>query len=104
MYQILDAMLPEVQTWLLKMSAQALEYIDSVEPVAQHRAATFCVWVAAFEKAMGIRDQSVQKHFDQSYRETLKLQSLTHDPVLSSIVSSATELKNISGTPTNIHR
>jgi len=104
MYQILDAMLPQVQSWLLKISAKALMLTESVKSIATHRASAFCVWTAAMESVLDVKAQELQKYFETSFKETLKMQAVTYDPVLSSIISAITELKHISGTPTNIHR
>jgi hypothetical protein len=103
MHQSLTDILPEVQTWFLDMSAKALALKGSVEVIGEHRASTFREWLAMFEKALGFEDKRMQKHFSASFNDTIKRQSVTFDPVLSSIVQAVKKLAPLGGTPDQVH-
>ena len=103
MHQSLTDILPEVQSWLLDVSAKALSLVDSVEAIGDHRASTFRLWIAAFEPALGFEGQEIQKHFAKSFTETIKQQSVSFDPVLSSIIHAVKKLAPLGGTPDSVH-
>lgn len=103
-FQLLDNMLPEVQSCLLDATAKTLVHLDDVESIVDHRAASFTQWVAAFEKTIGIEDQSIQKFFTKATEEGLNQQTAEHNPIITSIAEAARECGEFSGTPTEVYR
>ena len=103
-FQRLDAMLPEVQSWLLEMTAKTLSIVGDTESIVEHRASSFSQWVAAFEQTIGINGQSIQKHFAEATEEGMNQQTAEHNPLITSIVGAVQEFGEFSGTPTEVHK
>ncbi|CED58348.1 Putative uncharacterized protein [Moritella viscosa] len=103
-FQLLDAMLPEVQSWLLDTAAKTMKNVVDVESIIDHRAASYIQWVAGFEKTMGIEDQSIQKCFMKETEEGLNQQTAEHNPFITSIAGAVEEFGEFTGTPTEVHK
>lgn len=103
-FRKLDPVLPQAQTWLLEIAAKAMTLMDQVQPIAKHRAADFNTWLAAFEKAAGIKDQSVQQYVNKAQENALNQQVVEHDEFLASIVNVVQQRKQFSGGPTEVHK
>ncbi|SGY81432.1 hypothetical protein [Moritella viscosa] len=103
-FQLLDVMLPEVQSWLLDTTAKTMMNVNDVESIIDHRAASYIQWVAGFEKTMGIEDQSVQKCFMKETEEGLNQQTAEHNPFITSITAAVEEFGEFIGTPTEVHQ
>ncbi|HAS8115869.1 TPA: ATP-binding protein [Vibrio vulnificus] len=103
-FRILDSMLTEAQSWLLETSASAMNLKGLIEPILEHRAGDFCHWLAAFESAVGIEGQLLQKHVHHVQQEALKHQALDHDAVLATIVAIVGEYGKFEGNPTEVHK
>jgi len=103
-FQLLDAMLPEVQSWLLDTAAKTMVNLNNVESIVDHRAASYTQWVAAFEQTIGVKDQSIQKHFTKATEEGLNQQTAEHNPLITSIVGAVEEFGEFIGTPTEVHK
>ncbi|QUM75074.1 hypothetical protein HWV00_01800 [Moritella sp. 24] len=103
-FQLLDAMLPEVQSWLLDTTAKTMKNVVDVESIIDHRAASYIQWVAGFEKTMGIEDQSIQKCFMKETEEGLNQQTAEHNPFITSIAGVVQEFGEFTGTPTEVHK
>tara|TARA_Y100000588_G_C14266440_1_gene930142 strand:+ start:2394 stop:4295 length:1902 start_codon:yes stop_codon:yes gene_type:complete len=103
-FQKLNAMLPEAQSWLLSTTAKAMTLMGEVEPIAKYRGGDYNTWLAAFEKALGVDDQSVQKCVNQAQDEALNMQALEHDELLASIITVVQQQKYFVGGPTQVHK
>ena len=103
-FRKLDSILSEAQSWLLETSAKAMNALGLVDPVLEHRASDFCQWLAAFEVAVGIEDQSLQTHVQDVQQDATKQQALDHDDVLAAIVTTINEHGKFEGNPTQVYK
>ncbi|HAS8154820.1 ATP-binding protein [Vibrio vulnificus] len=103
-YRKLDQILPQVQAWLLDTTSKAMSYIGSVQTISNHRAGDFNLFLAAFERAIGIEDQSVQQYVNKTQEKALNQQVVEHDEFLASIVNVVQQHKQFSGGPTEVHK
>ncbi|UIJ40441.1 hypothetical protein LWM38_12060 [Vibrio kanaloae] len=103
-YRKLDDMLPHAQAWLLDVTAKAMTYLPEVNPISNHRASDFNTFLAGFEKALGINDQSVQQYVNTAQEEALNQQVVEHDELLASVVSVVKQHGCFAGGPSEVHR
>lgn len=103
-FRKLDAILPQAQAWLLETTAKAMTYMGNVHPIAKHRAGDFNTWLATFEKALGINDQSIQHYMNKAQEDALNQQVVEHDELLASIVNVVQQHKCFTGGPSEVHK
>jgi len=97
----LDRDLPFIMRGLFDLIAEIYKYLPDVELVSPERMFDFCKWLAAYEKAKGMPDGTLQFEYSSLLKQG-QLDAILDNELAAGVYQFAEEIRDWLGTPTEL--